>query len=52
MSDGIRVGVKDINWDELTRDSSTEDLLYIRGKIDQRLAQRPKRRILISKSEG
>ena len=48
----LRVGVTDLNWDEITRDSSDEDLLYARGKIDRRLKQRPKRTILIKKAEG
>lgn len=48
----IRVGISDIDWDEITRDASTEDLQYVKGKIEQRLKQRPKRTILISASQG
>ena len=44
----MRVELRDLDWDEITRDSSTEDLIYIRAKIDQRLAQRPKRKALIT----
>jgi hypothetical protein len=46
------ISIKDLDWDEITRDSSTEDLLYVQGKIAQRLAQRPTRKILISKNIG
>jgi hypothetical protein len=48
----IRLGITAIDWDEIIRDSSSEDLVYVKGKIEQRLKQRPKRTILISKSEG
>lgn len=44
----MRIELKDLDWDEITRDSSTEDLQYVKMKIDQRLAQRPKRKVLIS----
>jgi hypothetical protein len=43
----LRVGISDLNWDEITRDAATEDLIYVKGKIEQRLKQRPKRTILI-----
>jgi hypothetical protein len=47
----MTIDITDLNWDEITRDSSTEDLIYIKGKIDQRLSKTPRRKISIS-SEG
>lgn len=47
----MRISIADLDWDQITRDSSDADLIYVRGKIDQRLAQRPKRRVLI-RAEG
>jgi hypothetical protein len=48
----VKLCITDFDWDEITRDSSSEDLVYVKGKIEQRLKQRPKRTILISKTEG
>lgn len=48
----LRVGIADLDWDELTRDASDEDLQYVKGKIEQRLRQRPKRTILIKRADG
>lgn len=48
----MRIELRNLDWDEITRDSSTEDLQYIRAKIDQRLSQRPKRTILIRGAQG
>jgi hypothetical protein len=45
------INITDLDWDEICRDSSREDLLYIKGKIEQRLSGAPRRKISIS-SEG
>jgi hypothetical protein len=44
----LRIELKDLDWGEITRNSSTEDLEYAMFKIKQRLAQRPKRKALIT----
>jgi hypothetical protein len=33
------IDIAALDWDEITRDASPEDLRYIRGKIEQRLHQ-------------
>jgi hypothetical protein len=43
-----RISLTDLDWDAITRDSSTEDLEYVMFKIKQRLDQRPKRKALIT----
>lgn len=43
----MKIDITDLDWDEIIRDSDTEDLMYIRGKIDQRLSSRPKRTTII-----
>ena len=48
----MRLDAKDMDWDEITRDMSNEDLSYIRGKIEQRLRKRSGKNILIEKAEG
>ena len=40
-----------LDWDEIMRDWSDDDLLYLRAKIDRKLASRPVRRALIVKRD-
>lgn len=47
-----KISILDIDWDEITRESSDRDLQYVRMKIDQRLNSRPKRTILIRGAQG